>query len=80
MAQCEIPPHIAQYLFEIVSQRGVSHPFALLSYGIAQVSLRYPLWGGGIAPPLRMLCKGETLRKGEGVSHPIGHVETPKTP
>ena len=28
VAQCEIPPHIAQYPFEIVSQRGVSHPFA----------------------------------------------------
>ena len=28
-AQCEIAPHIAQYPFEIVSQRGVSHPFAL---------------------------------------------------
>ena len=36
--------------------------------------------GGGIAPPLRMLSKGETLRKAEGVSHPIGHVETPNTP
>ena len=41
-AQREIPPPIAQYLFEIVSQRGVSHPFALFSWGIAQVSLRYP--------------------------------------
>ena len=30
-AQCEIPPHIAQYPFEIVSERGVSHPFALFS-------------------------------------------------
>ena len=30
-AQCEIPPHIAQYPFEIVSQRGVSHPSALFS-------------------------------------------------
>ena len=30
-AQCEIPLHIAQYPFEIVSQRGVSHPFALFS-------------------------------------------------
>ena len=30
-AQCEIPPHIAQYPFAIVSQRGVSHPFALFS-------------------------------------------------
>ena len=41
-AQREIPPHIAQYLFEIVSQKGVSHPFCLDSCGIAQVSLRYP--------------------------------------
>ena len=32
VALCEIPPpHIAQYPFEIVSQRGVSHPFALFS-------------------------------------------------
>ena len=30
-AQSEIPPYIAQYPFEIVSQRGVSHPFALFS-------------------------------------------------
>ena len=56
--------HIAQYPFEIVSQRVVSHPCALFSKGIAQVSLRYPFEGrGGIAPPLRMLSKGETLRK-----------------
>ena len=66
-AQCEIPPHIAQYPVEIVSQRGVSHPFALFSKGIAPVSLRYPLWGGGgIAPLLRMLSTAETLRKGGG--------------
>ena len=68
-AQCEIPPHIAQYLFEIVSQRGVSHPFALLSCGIAQVSLRYPFWrgGGGIAPPLRMLSQGgKSQKRGRG--------------
>ena len=30
-AQCEIPPHIAQCLIEIVSQRGVSRPFAFFS-------------------------------------------------
>ena len=29
--QCEIPPHIARYPFEIVSQRGVSHLLALFS-------------------------------------------------
>ena len=68
--------------FEIVSQRGVLHPFALISCGIAQVSLRYPFsGGGGIAPPLRMLSKrGNAQTRGEGVSHPIGHIETPKTP
>ena len=41
------PAHIAQYLFQIVSQKGVSHPFALFSRGAAQVSLRYPFVGGG---------------------------------
>ena len=33
--------------FRDSSQRGVSHPFALFSKGIAPVSLRYPFWGGG---------------------------------
>ena len=46
-AQREITPPIAQCLFEIVLQRGVSHPFALFSQGLAPVSLRYPFWGGG---------------------------------
>ena len=39
------PPHIAQYLLEIVSQRGVLHLFCLVSSGIAQVLLRYPFGG-----------------------------------
>ena len=48
--------------------------FALFSRGIAQVSLRYPFCGGGggFAPPLRMLSKGEALRKGGGGSAPNG--------
>ena len=65
-AHCEIPPHIAQYPFEIVSQRGVSHPFALFSQGIAGSIAEIPLLRGGIAPPLHMFSKGETLRKGGG--------------
>ena len=77
-AQCEIPPHIAQYPFEIVSQRGVSHAFALIGYraSIAEIPL---LRGGGvIAPPLRLLSKGAKAQKrGRGLSHPIGHIETP---
>ena len=59
-------PHVAQYPFEIVSQRGVSHPFALFSCSIAQILLRYPFCEGVIAAPLCMLSKGETLRKEGG--------------
>ena len=56
-AQREIPPHIAQYLFEIVSQMGVSHTFALSSCGIAQVSLRYPFCVcGGRVSHLHFAC------------------------
>ena len=36
-----------QYLFEIVLQRGCHTHFALCSYGIEQVSLRYPFCMGG---------------------------------
>ena len=47
-------PHIAQYLFEIISQRGVLRAFALFSQGIAQVLLRRGRCsqegGEGIAP------------------------------
>ena len=40
------PPHIAQYRFEIASQRGYLTHSALFSCGAAQVSLRYPFGGG----------------------------------
>ena len=71
VAQCEIPPHIAQYLFEIASQRGSRTHFALFSCSIAQVSLRYPLWGGGGVSHLTFSCsqRGKGSEKGEGVSH-----------
>ena len=59
-------PHIAQYLFEIVSQRGYRTYLASFSYGIAPVSLRYPFCGEAIACPLRMLSKrGKRSEKGE---------------
>ena len=45
------PPHIAQYVLEIVPRRRTRH-LALFSCGIAQVSLRYPSFYGGIDPPL----------------------------
>ena len=71
-------PHIAQYLFEIVSQRGASHQKISSKY----LLLRYPFCGGGGVSHLHFACspRGKRSEKGEGVSHPIGHVETPKTP
>ena len=58
-AQCEIPPPCWAIPFpDSIGYR--------TSSGIAQASLRYPFCGGGggTAPPLCMLSKGETLRKG----------------
>ena len=74
--------HTAQHPFEIVSQRGIWHTFCLVSQGIAQVSLRYPFCGGGGVSRLHLARspRGKRSEKGEGVSHPLGHVETPTTP
>ena len=48
--------------------KGVSHPFCFVFmwYRASIAEIPFFLWGGGIAPPLRMLCKGERLRKGGG--------------
>ena len=65
-AQCEIPPHFAQYLFEIVSQRRASHPFAFVSCGIMQVSLIPLLWGGYRTSTLHALQGGNAEKRGRG--------------
>ena len=71
-------PHIAQYPFEMLSQRGVSHAFCLVFIGyrasIAEILL---LWGGLNFP---RSPGGKRSEKRRGVSRPIGHVETPKSP
>ena len=64
-AQYEIPPHIAQYPFEIVS---VSHALCLVFIRYCASIAEIPfLWGGGVSH-LHFACssKGETLRKGGG--------------
>ena len=76
-------PHIAQYLFEVVSQRGVSHPFCLVFMWCRASIAEIPfLWGGGGVSHLHFACslRGKRSIRGEGVSHPIGHVETPRIP
>ena len=60
-----------QILFEIVSQTGYRTHFALFPCGIVQeYRSDTPFVGGGgvlvDAPPLRMLSKGQRLRKGGG--------------
>ena len=80
MAQCEItPPYRAIPFRDSIAEGGIE-PICLVFIGYRASIAEIPFLRGGIAPPLRMLSKGETLRKGGGVSHPIGHVETPKTP
>ena len=51
-----------------VSQRGVSHPFALFSEGIAQVSLRYLFCRGGgcRTSTLHALQVGNAQKRGRG--------------
>ena len=62
-----------------IAEAGIA-PICLGSVGYRASIAEIAFEGGGVAPPLRMLFKGETSEKGERVSHPIGHVETPKKP
>ena len=73
----DTPPYRAIPFRDSIAEGGIA-PICLVFIGYRASIAEIPPLRGGIAPPLRMLSKGETLRKGEGVSHPIGHVETPK--
>ena len=76
------PPYRAIPCRDSIAEAGIA-PVCLVFIGyranIAEIPL---LWGGGgSAPPLRMLFRGgKRSEKGEGVSHPVGHVPTPKAP
>ena len=77
------PCHRARipFLADTYRAEGGIAPISLVFIGCRASIAEIHLLRGGIAPPLRMLSNGETLRKGgKVVSHPIGHVETPKTP
>ena len=77
----DTPPYCAIPFQDSIAEGGIA-PICLVFIGYRASIAEIPLFcgGGGIAPPLRMLSKGKRLRKGGGVSHPIGDVETPKTP
>ena len=63
-AQCEIPPHTAQYLFEIVSQRGVSHAFCLVFIGYHASIAEIPLFRG--VSNLHFACSARVKRSEKG--------------
>ena len=63
VAQCEIPPPIAQYPFEIVSQRGVSHPFALFYIWYRASIAEIPLLRGGYRTSTSHALQGGNAQK-----------------
>ena len=66
-------PHIAQYPFEIVSQRGVSQPICLVFIGYRANIAEIPLLRGGIAPPLpHALQGGNAQKRGRGYRTQLG--------
>ena len=80
-AQRGIPPPYRTIPFRDSIAEGGIAPIFLVFINYSTSVAEIPLLGGeGIAPPLRMLSKGEMLRKGGGGIAPNWHVETPKTP
>ena len=62
------PPPCRATPFRLSIAEGVSHPFALFSCGISQVSLRYPFCGGGgvCRASASHALQGGKARKGGG--------------
>ena len=64
--------------------KGVSHPFCLVFMWYRASIAEIPFCGAGggcrnSTSHALQVSKGKRSEKGEGVSHPIGHAETPKT-
>ena len=79
VAQCEIPAYPA-VAFRDGFAEGVSYPFCIVFMWFgASIAEMAPFVERGVAPPLRMLSKGERLRKGGGgVSHPMAMLKHQK--
>ena len=75
----DTPPYRAIPFRDSIAQGGIA-PFAVFIGHRASIAEMPLLRGGGIAPSLRMLSKGETLRKGGRGIAPIGHVKTTQKP
>ena len=76
----DTPPYRAIPFRDSIAAGGIA-TICLVFIGYRASIAEIPLWRGGIAPPtLHALQGGKRSEKGEGVSHPIGYVVTPKTP
>ena len=76
----DTPPYRAIPFRDSIAEGGIA-PFCLVfsgyRAGIAEIP---PFEGGYRTSTSHALQCGNAQKRGEGVSHPIGHVETPKTP
>ena len=61
----DTPPYRAIPFRDSIAEGGIA-PICLVVIGYRASIAEIPLLTGGIAPPLRMFSKGETLRKGGG--------------
>ena len=74
------PPYRTIPFRDSIAEGGIA-PICLVFIGYRTSIAEIPLLWGGISH-LQFACSPRARRseKAEGVSHPIGHVETPKTP
>ena len=75
----DTPPYRAIPFRDSIAEGGIA-PICLVFIGYRASIAEIPLLRG--VSHLHFACspRGKRSEKGEGVSHPIGHVETPKTP
>ena len=75
----DTPPYRAIPFRDSIAEGGIA-PICLDFIGYRASIAEIPLFKGGVSH-LHFACsaRGKRSEKGEGVSHPIGHVETPKT-
>ena len=76
----DTPPYRAIPFRDSIAEGGIA-PICLVFIGYRASIAEIPLLRGGVSH-LHFACspRGKCSEKGEGVSHPIGHAETPKTP
>ena len=77
----DTPPYRAIPFRDSIAEGGIARVFLVFIVYRASIA-EIPLKVCGGVSHLHFTCspRGKRSQKGEGISHPIGHVETPKTP